>query len=174
MVTTRTLPTFWTEWLLWATPLSPLSQCSGTSWRMFATCWNRPLNTYNLCSEWCYNIQGGHLPFQWPHPPEFGQMKPFSEDVDRWLDEHQQNVAVVHCKVGKGTGLMICAYMLHRGIHTTAKEVLGYYGSMRTRIRMESLFPPWGGMWIRSSAPATSGLGWETLPHLTELSEFSF
>ena len=53
--------------------------------------------------------------------------------IFRWLDEHEDNVAVVHCKAGKGrTGLMICAYLLHSGTKTTANEVLEYYASIRT------------------------------------------
>ena len=52
----------------------------------------------------------------------------------RWLEEHEDNVAVVHCKAGKGrTGLMICAYLLHSGVKTTANEVLEYYASIRTQ-----------------------------------------
>lgn len=93
---------------------------------------------YNLCSERSYDIQKFHsrvsvYPFDDHNPPEFGQMRPFCEDVARWLDEHEKNVAVVHCKAGKGrTGLMICAYLLHRRLYTTADDVLKYYGSQRT------------------------------------------
>jgi len=93
---------------------------------------------YNLCSERSYDIQKFHsrvsvYPFDDHNPPEFGQMRPFCEDVSRWLDEHEENVAVVHCKAGKGrTGLMICAYLLHRRLYKTAEDVLKYYGSKRT------------------------------------------
>ena len=51
----------------------------------------------------------------------------------RWLDEHEKNVAVVHCKAGKGrTGLMICAYLLHCKFKCSANEVLEYYAKNRT------------------------------------------
>lgn len=93
---------------------------------------------YNLCSERSYNIEKFHnrvsvYPFDDHNPPEFGQMRPFCEDVAKWLEEHEKNVAVVHCKAGKGrTGLMICAYLLHSRVKSTAQEVLEYYASIRT------------------------------------------
>jgi len=93
---------------------------------------------YNLCSERSYNIEKFHsrvsvYPFDDHNPPEFGQMRPFCEDVARWLDEDEDNVAVVHCKAGKGrTGLMICAYLLHCKFKSSGTDVLEYYAKMRT------------------------------------------
>jgi len=93
---------------------------------------------YNLCSERSYDVQKFHgrvavYPFDDHSPPEFGQILPFCCDVGQWLDENSRNVAVVHCKAGKGrTGLMICAFLLYSKTFKTAEDVLSFYGSART------------------------------------------
>ncbi len=47
-------------------------------------------------------------------PPAFASAAAFCRDVGRWLSEHPENVAAVHCKAGKGrTGTMICCFLLH-------------------------------------------------------------
>ena len=60
--------------------------------------------------------------------------KPFVQDVINWLSIHEKNVAVVHCKAGKGrTGVMICAYLMASGLVEGAQDAMRFYGAARTK-----------------------------------------
>ena len=64
---------------------------------------------YNLYSERCYDVQKFHgkvavYPLADQKLPEFGQILTFCRDVQHWLSQHQENVAVIHCKFKGRTG----------------------------------------------------------------------
>ena len=50
--------------------------------------------------------------------PPLPLVNDFCQQVASWLQKHPQNVAVVHCKAGKGrTGTMICSYLVYAVSH---------------------------------------------------------
>jgi len=64
------------------------------------------LTVYYRCSERSYDkskFRGSvqDFPFDDHHPPSFEVIGRFCLDVDSWLKQDTNHVAVVHCKAGK-------------------------------------------------------------------------
>lgn len=75
---------------------------------------------YNLCpcSENSYEANEfygavSRYPFPDHHPPPLSMIPMFVCDITSWLAEDPENVAIIHCKAGKGrSGTMACCYLL--------------------------------------------------------------
>lgn len=75
----------------------------------------------------------GVYPFDDHNAPPFEMILQFCRDVEQWLQQDEKNIAVIHCKAGKGrTGLMISAWMVYSREWPTAKDALTFYAAMRT------------------------------------------
>lgn len=68
------------------------------------------------------------------NPPPLDLMGAFCKDVEAFLAADPQNVVGVHCLAGKGrSGVMVCAYLLHSRLFSTALQARGYFDEMRMR-----------------------------------------
>jgi len=94
---------------------------------------------YNLCSERAYpgDVFEGPVvryPFADHNACPWHIIPAFNHDVDKWLKDHPQHVAAIHCKAGKGrTGLLITCYLMHCGRFHNATDALMFYGRQRTK-----------------------------------------
>ncbi|XP_053419307.1 phosphatidylinositol 3,4,5-trisphosphate 3-phosphatase TPTE2-like [Nycticebus coucang] len=93
---------------------------------------------YNLCSERGYNPKHFHhrvcrLMIDDHNVPTLREMLVFSQEVEKWLAQDEENVIVLHSKKGKGrTGIMACAYLIARGICVNEEDSLRFFQERRT------------------------------------------
>jgi phosphatidylinositol-3,4,5-trisphosphate 3-phosphatase/dual-specificity protein phosphatase PTEN len=98
----------------------------------------RKYKVYNLCSERAYPAvkfknRVGYFPFDDHRCPTLTLVELFCRDVYQWLKGHEDNVAVVHCKAGKGrTGCLICCYIVYAKLCETARDAIEFFGAQRT------------------------------------------
>ncbi|KAI5970177.1 TEP1 [Candida margitis] len=79
-----------------------------------------------------------HYPFPDHYPPPIRYMIDATDEIDRFLSQTDENVAVLHCKAGKGrSGTLGCAYLMLSGVkhgHSMdVDSVIGAYTERRMR-----------------------------------------
>lgn len=93
---------------------------------------------FNLCAESDYDFSYFDnmvemIPFDDHNPPLFEQIFELCEKVDKWLEEKETNVVIVHCKAGKGrTGTMISCYLTHSQLCKTPFDAMKKFDAKRT------------------------------------------
>lgn len=128
---------------------------------------------YNLCCEKS-RVDNGfdppttlRIPCVDHCPPAFGAIDAFCKDVKDWFDAHKDNVAVVHCKAGKGrTGTMICALLCEAKAVSSAYQALTWYEYTRGGMRSGVTIPAqirWIAMYERHLCKGSTGLSSDPL-----------
>lgn len=91
---------------------------------------------YNLCMKRKYPLTANveHYGFCDHNACPMTKLLALMEDMDSWIKAHKDNVAIVHCKAGKGrTGLVVSAFLVHSGRFKTAEEAITFFGQTRTK-----------------------------------------
>ncbi|ODV68030.1 phosphatases II [Hyphopichia burtonii NRRL Y-1933] len=80
-----------------------------------------------------------HHPFPDHQAPTIQIIKKSVQEIDEWLKAHEGNIAVLHCKAGKGrSGTIACAYLIYNS-HlnnddtTTVENIIGLFTKKRMR-----------------------------------------
>jgi len=71
----------------------------------------------------------------WPdhHSPPLELLFRIVKAMEEWLAQDEKNVAVVHCKAGRGrTGTVIASYLLSQGMFSNSTDALNYFASRRS------------------------------------------
>ena len=100
---------------------------------------NSSYKIFNLCQESDYDFNYFNnmvetIELEDHNPPTFRQILDFCQKVDEWVKEKPENVAVIHCKAGKGrTGTMICNYFLHTKQFDSPFDAMNEFDQMRCK-----------------------------------------
>lgn len=101
---------------------------------------------FNLCSEPRYQYSSSEfahvnatnggvcIPITDHNVPTLYQISDFCQQAMAWLNQHEENLVVVHCLGGKGrTGLMVSCLLIASRICNTAPEAIELFNSMRLK-----------------------------------------
>ncbi|KAK9462368.1 putative phosphoinositide 3-phosphate phosphatase protein [Lipomyces oligophaga] len=74
-----------------------------------------------------------HFPFPDHNPPPFILIPQVISSIHQYLSQNEENVAVLHCKAGKGrSGTMFCAYMIAQR-RWSSQRALAHFTSKRMK-----------------------------------------